>query len=188
MSTASRILKIIFILLLIVILGEVGWYFFYFNNLMGLKKLQTTTERKKESVLNERILESAKNISNIALSSSTLHNEYQGKVMKIDFKKGRFPVNKVIINETNKDYYKNGYYEYEVVLTIKREHDNDDLSFYFNREDLQKIQVFKSNNDSQLINLKDIKIGNSITIQEEIDLLNKKCQGHQCIKYIIYIN
>ncbi len=53
MSTANRILKIVFVLLLVVILGEVGWYFFYYN-FFNLKKISSLNNEftKKNTIYN----------------------------------------------------------------------------------------------------------------------------------------
>lgn len=186
----NKVLVFVFIVFLFTIAAEVSVYLFLqkfsvsINRRTRTENISNTAKTKTEIIINEGSLYDAlKQISNISLISSTIHNQYQGKVNEIKFGQGKIPVDKNIYSKVKDGYFKNGYYEYEVILKIKREQDGETLNFYWNRSVLDKTKVFeKKNGVMRPTDLTNIKAGDSITLDEVMDLMNKNCFGYQCLQ------
>jgi len=185
MRGISKILLFFFTIFLLVIITEVCIYFFLQKYSVSIKEIVqiAPVKSKTESLINEEILNGIKMISNVSLVSSTIQNKYQGKVVYIKFSQGKFPINKAILNKVKGNYFKDGFYVYEVLVKIKQGQDLETLNFYWNKIALDKMKVSeKRDGVTKPIKLTDIKIGDSISIYETMNLIDKNCYGYECLQ------
>lgn len=200
--TSVRLLKIIFVILILVTLGELGYYVYI--QFSSREKPSSVADRQiniptlaipdkleqdkknleicvpassQDSILNTALLEQLKFIPT-ALVSSTVTNQYQGKIVELNLKGGQRPIDKSKYKNTNRDFI-----EYKIGLKIKQKDATKTLDFYWDGDTLSRIKVLrKEGKGVNPINFSDLQIGDEIEVHETLDLMNKNCVGFQCVQ------
>ena len=153
---SSKVLTTIFVILFFVLLGEVG-YFFYFSRTPEVENQLAPTilvpappsqpERQGVQAIKDDVLNYLYVANEGVIISSTLENQYQGKIIKLEISDGL----KIIFQSENGAV--NGY--------------------NFSKQELEKISVFRDNaGENEEITLNDLKLGDQITIDITLNLLN----------------
>lgn len=195
----NKILIYIFIVLVIIISIEFGYYTFLSPN-RSQTSVNTTQinkptsskppaeicyslKSKSSGVLNETLLEELKRISNIAFVSSNLINIRQGKIIEIDTKGGFIPIDKDKYKNLNEDQFK-----YQLLMKIKKEKDTDTLNFIWPQEmfTANRIEIVKRNGTKEeTIQVNELKIGDEVIVEQNVNLTEKECYKPTCSKYKI---
>lgn len=156
---SNKILTFVFVILFVGLLGEVG-YFFYSSRQPALKnKLIPTTsqpERQGTQAIKDNVLNYLSVANSGVLKSSTLSNHYEGKIIKLS--------NKIDDPTVNHD------------IEIRFQGENGDVNgFFYNKDEAtQKLSIFRYLKDAPLekITISDLKVGDLISIDENLNLLD----------------
>lgn len=196
MSQINKILAIIFFILIVVVIGEVGYYYFLSDRKTSTKfragqqnsvrsvspttmasGLQVCVSPRSDSPLNTVLLEELKAVSNFAITSSRLNNQYQGFVAELNLNGGQNPIDKTRFKNSTKDFY-----DYEIGLKIRDEKNTRTLSFYLDNRVVSKIKVLQQKGEERIpITINDLKLGDKVILNETVDLMNKNCIESQCL-------
>lgn len=161
MSLQEKLLKIIFVILIIVLLGEIGYLVYNqfqlknpSNNQINLtsQSLEKPNDIKIDPIYNKETIESILNLNKNIIKSSYLINEYEGEIIDLNITGG---------------YSKSANFEYAFFIRIKNGENSN--SFYFSKDELEKIKIY--NNKNQELTFEDLKIDQKVKIEDKKDLL-----------------
>ncbi|MBI3366150.1 hypothetical protein HY041_00790 [Candidatus Roizmanbacteria bacterium] len=174
MSRINKVLLTIFVILIVLIAGEVLYYIFSFaktkpptKTAIVAETIQTSPKmnatrpslpslasrnQTKDFAISDDNLKSLMLIEKGTLVSSLLKNKYKGKITMLSNKGGAIEGN-----------------IFKTLLVISD--GKNFASFYLGDTDLQKVRVVELKDSSEsVLNLGDLKVGDSITIEQTIDL------------------
>lgn len=162
----NKIYVAIFVILFAVVIGEIGYLFYSSkqstlknNAVPTIKKSITATsqpERQGIQAIKDNVLARLSVANSGVLKSSTLTNHYEGKVIELSNK----------IDDPVANYG----------IKIRFQGENGEINgFFLNKNETSQIlSVFRYVKDAPLekITINDLKVGDSISIDEDLNLLN----------------
>jgi len=162
MDDSNKFLKIIFAVLLIITAAELYYFFFYqpttTNNIV--KKTLTTkpTTSPESQAIGTDTINNLSRYKKSILSSSIVSNKHEGKIVLIDDKGG---------------FLKTEQFKYSLEIKIESNL-NEFNSFFYSEKEIQQIKVFSLKNEQkEPIDISKLKIGDSIIIEESLNLLKE---------------
>lgn len=164
---SNKILTFVFVVLFVVLLGEVGYLYSTSQqksvpskNQVDLNKITENSvpifdEGEKQAIGNDVFSYLSKSRLGI-LKTSILKNHFEGNLIELSN----------AINNPTIDYG----------IKIRFQGENGDVNgFFYNKDEAtQRLSVFRKKKDSSLekITLSDLKVGDSIWVDEELNLLD----------------
>ena len=181
----NKVLGIIFIILLL----SIGVELIYFFNLREKennwlsKSNNNVTQRicfipqREESILNTGQLEAYKRMPSNNVDRVDLQVDYSGTIVDLK-EKGRIKINKEKYPLAKRDFY-----EYQAIIVYKKPNEAKVSEYILPSETMGVTKLFEQINGNLIpMNLNDLKINDSVKIEEKIDLLDKNCISYLCVK------
>ncbi|MGB9883543.1 MAG: hypothetical protein ACPLRN_03470 [Microgenomates group bacterium] len=174
---SEKLLKIVFGILFLVLLGEIGYLIYTFNQnqkkisslpiiTQSVNQTQPQTNINSNPAYSNKTIESLSYLKKNIVTSSILENNYQGKIIEIDNQEGYLQKE-----------------DFKYVFKIRIENQDDTNSFYFNKDELEKINVYDKNN--QKMSIDTLKIGDFVSIKEKLNLLEDP--NNNLVSFDIYL-
>ena len=161
---SNKFLTFVFVILIIFFIGEISYLFFFSKktpNITNQNQNTTFTKQpgekdKQAQAIDNNIFDSLSKLKQGVLKSSTLKNHYEGIIMDKDNKYDNISAN------------------YSLRIRLVGSNNASNIFTYSLDEVRQKISVYKSTEkgkDPGRVTIDDIKVGDSVSIDEELNLL-----------------
>jgi hypothetical protein len=191
MIKTNKIFALLAVFLAAIIIIEIFLYFIFVNSqkeikIGTIKKTSINQENKKQvcfnantndSIMNETIIETYRRIPPTALDSLFITTTRSGTITNINTSGGFIRINKSIYPNAARDSY-----EWAAIIEYSNKKNKHKHKEIMPKETMGRTEIWElmENAERKPINLKDLKVGDKILVEEIENLLDKDCIAFLC--------